>query len=641
MWVFRPAKGPKPSARNTPARLVLDTLEARDCPAITVRLDYQFDASHFFDDPAKRAALQRAVDAIAPRLQDHLAAITPSGVNTWTIHFQNPATGGTETVVNPTVGADEMVLYVMGAALPGNTLGRELAWSYSSAGLSQWNALLKDRGQTGAAAQNPTDFGPWGGVVAFDTDSNWNFGAGLPAGNQFDFLSVAEHELFHVFGFGADNAAFSRWVSAADTFNGPHVVATYGSPAPVVRDDSDGSPDHWLPGTTVNGSVPVMVPVLPIGARQTATSLDFAALQDIGWHVVSQPAQPPAPVPPPTIPPVSPPRVPVSPPSAGNGQPGLSTVPVPVPPAVVGIGAVVNGEPTLEGLSSTGTSLFSVPAATGGNGVTVASADFNGDGVLDWAVGSGPGDRTEVRVLDGRTLAEIADIFPFEASFVGGVNVAAGDLTGDGRAELIVTPDDGGGPRVRAFDPTEGYATVVDFFGIEDDAFRGGARAAVGDVNGDGVADLLVAAGLGGGPRVAVYNGRTMGDGDPRKLFGDIFAADAALRDGVFLAAADFNADGYADVLVGAVGAGNKAVLLNGRDLSRGSVRVFAELESGFVSPRSGVHVAAADVNGDGKPDAVVGSDGNGRVIAYNGRTFSKLFDVAFFPDQIAPISVG
>ena len=44
----------------------------------------------------------------------------------------------------------------------------------------------------------------------------------------------------------------------------------------------------------------------------------------------------------------------------------------------------------------------------------------------------------------------------------------------------------------------------------EDANFRGGARAAVGDVNGDGTPDLLVAAGFGGGPRVAIYNGKTV-----------------------------------------------------------------------------------------------------------------------------------
>jgi hypothetical protein len=248
---------------------------------------------------------------------------------------------------------------------------------------------------------------------------------------------------------------------------------------------------------------------------------------------------------------------------------------------------------------------------------------------------------SDVRVLDGKTFAVLADIQPFEDRFLGGVNVSAGDLTGDGRPEIVVTPDDGGGPRVRVFDPAKGYASVADFFGIEDSAFRGGARSTVGDVNHDGRADLIVAAGLTGGPRVAGYDGRFLGYPVPRKLFPDFFAADPTLRDGVFLSAADVNGDGYAELLVGAVGGGPSAQLLNGRDLSDGRMVVSEQLPSGPLGPRSGAQVALTDINGDGVPDPVVSSDGDGRVIAYDGKTFAKLFDVSFFPGQFVPIAVG
>ncbi|MFO0805476.1 MAG: hypothetical protein U0791_20420 [Gemmataceae bacterium] len=37
---------------------------------------------------------------------------------------------------------------------------------------------------------------------------------------------------------------------------------------------------------------------------------------------------------------------------------------------------------------------------------------------------------------------------PFEPSFTGGVYLATGDLTGDGIPDLVITPDESGGPRV-------------------------------------------------------------------------------------------------------------------------------------------------------------------------------------------------
>src|SRR5690606_15300869 len=149
---------------------------------------------------------------------------------------------------------------------------------------------------------------------------------------------------------------------------------------------------------------------------------------------------------------------------------------------------------------------------------------------------------------DGVTGEELLNVFAFEESFRGGVFVASGDLDDDGFADIIITPDLGGGPRVRVISGRTG-GTVADFFGIEDPNFRGGARAALGDLNGDRVTDLLVAVGFGGGPRVAAFDGaRLFGAVPPGfvppKLFGDLFAFEETLRNGVFAAAGDLDGDG-------------------------------------------------------------------------------------------------
>src|SRR5207247_1796013 len=91
---------------------------------------------------------------------------------------------------------------------------------------------------------------------------------------------------------------------------------------------------------------------------------------------------------------------------------------------------------------------------------------------------------------------------PFEPAFTGGVFVAAGDIDGDGKAEVVISPDQGGGPRVRVFHGGD-LGVMADFLGIDDLNFRGGTRVAVGGVNADGRGGLavnLLANSFGGDP---------------------------------------------------------------------------------------------------------------------------------------------
>src|SRR5436309_983172 len=79
-------------------------------------------------------------------------------------------------------------------------------------------------------------------------------------------------------------------------------------------------------------------------------------------------------------------------------------------------------------------------------------------------------------------------------------------------------------------------------------------------------------AGCGGGPRLAVFGGASLGAGrTPAKLFGDRFVFEQTLRNGVFVAAGDVDGDGFADVVVGGgPGGGPRVFALSGRDLLGG-----------------------------------------------------------------------
>jgi hypothetical protein len=335
------------------------------------------------------------------------------------------------------------------------------------------------------------------------------------------------------------------------------------------------------------------------------------------------------------------------------------TVPPPPPPGPApdlsrefGVGAGAGHDAEARFFNPDGTERFSMnlfPGFTGG--VRVTSADFNGDGVADLVAGTGPGQASAVVVLDGKTKAELFRTAPFEAAFVGGVYVAAGDVNGDGTPDLVVSPDEGGGPRVQVYSGADAkFAKLDDFFGIDDTNFRGGARAAVGDINGDGVGDLVVAAGFGGGPRVAVFNGKTLGGGDRVKLFADFFAFEPALRNGAFVAAGDVDGDGFADLIAGGgPGGGPRVTVYSGERLMGNQQVPVANFFGGNTDNRGGVRVTAKDLDGDALADLVIG-DGTGagsRVTAYAGKTLRSasppptLFSFDAFPGFDGGVYVG
>jgi glucose/arabinose dehydrogenase len=282
-------------------------------------------------------------------------------------------------------------------------------------------------------------------------------------------------------------------------------------------------------------------------------------------------------------------------------------------------------------------------------GVRVAVGDVNGDGVPDYAFGAGPGRGSTVVIIDGATGEVLKRWEAFEPEFTGGVFVALADINGDGRADLIVSPDVGGGPRVQVVRIEDG-AVIANFWGIEDPSFRGGARVAAGDVNGDGWADLIVAAGVGGGPRVAGWDGRQLAAGVFTRLFNDFFAFESSLRNGVYLAVGDLTGDGFGEVIAGSgPGGGPRVTVFSGSALLGNESVAVANFFAGDPLSRGGVRVAVRNLNGDDRADLLVGAgvDAGSRVAVYLGATLSgaetppTAFDSEVLPGFRGGVFVG
>jgi Matrixin len=286
--------------------------------AATVRIDYSTDTTAFFgamnpqgNGAQAKAALDAAAAFYSSILDDTLAAIqTPSpffgtqgGSSTWSWKrsFTDPATGFQNSQNGLVVPVNDYIVYVGARDLPTGELGRggpgAGSWTQVVGGnltsaesstvaqiQAQFKSAVETRGET-------SGFARWGGAIAFDNNTNWHFDSTTtPASNEYDFYSVALHELGHTLGFGS-STEWNNYLSGA-TFVGPQAMDQYFQNGPVPAIGTGNNAGHWAAantGSIVYGGTAsqqsLMSPALPAGIRRRLTNLDAAALVDVGWEI--------------------------------------------------------------------------------------------------------------------------------------------------------------------------------------------------------------------------------------------------------------------------------------------------------------------------------------------------------------------
>jgi hypothetical protein len=241
--------------------------------------------------------------------------------------------------------------------------------------------------------------------------------------------------------------------------------------------------------------------------------------------------------------------------------------------------------------------------------------------VPDIITAPGPGGGPDIRIFDGQTFQQIGEFLAYDYHFNSGVYVAAADFNGDGKADIVTSPDQGGGPDIRIFNgataATGAAPPMIGEFLAYDYHFLGGVRIAVGSVTGTTTPDIITAPGPGGGPDIRVFQGTT------GTLIQEFLAYDYHFNTGVFVAAGDVNGDGKADIITSPdQGGGPDVRVFDGA--TDGLIQEFMAYNSGFMG---GVRIAATDVTGDGKADIITspGISGGPEVEAFQALSSNLL----------------
>ena len=163
-----------------------------------------------------------------------------------------------------------------------------------------------------------------------------------------------------------------------------------------------------------------------------------------------------------------------------------------------------------------------------------------------YATGAGAGGAPQVNVYSSLDNSLITSFLAFESGFSGGVSTAVADVNNDGYSDLICGAGAGGGPRVIVFNGATNFTTVLQDFFAFDPSFRGGVDVAGADFNVDGFADIVVSAGPGGGPEVRVFDANTL------NVLTQFYAYAPSFSGGVTVATGETDGSGFPSLITGA-----------------------------------------------------------------------------------------
>lgn len=306
---------------------------------------------------------------------------------------------------------------------------------------------------------------------------------------------------------------------------------------------------------------------------------------------------PPIPTAPQEVPSAPPSKEPPAPDAGGNVGPNIPYI----------VAAPANdGASEVHVLNAGGTvALKFRPFGRTSRGLSVAAGDIDGDSVVDIAVGLRTGPNREVRVFGTNgVLKGRLNVYPARQG--AGVTLTVGDINGDGRAELLTSPTIGP-PIVSAytFSPSRARYFLLGRIVAFAPQFRGGMALTTGNISGDFSHEVVLAQGSGGQGIVRIFRyDRTRSKFVSVRQF---HPYGKGFQGAISVAVGEVTGDGKADIVT-VTGPGNPSLV-------RVSTPTGTKEREFIVSSRSykgGARVTAVDTTNDGTDEILTSAYGTG-----------------------------
>lgn len=254
----------------------------------------------------------------------------------------------------------------------------------------------------------------------------------------------------------------------------------------------------------------------------------------------------------------------------------------------------------------------------------VASGDIDNDGVSEIIIGSGKGRPPEVKYFEQSGQQLPGSFYAFHPKNYDGVDVAASDINGDGVDEVIISQEARQQAWIKVVEYNHGRNDILAEF-VAYDRFEVGARVSSGDVDKDGLDEVITIAGPGGTSHIRIFdieNGKVK----VKKL--DFFAFHPANRKGFDIASGDVDGDGQDEIIVSQRFDEESWIKVYRFNLQKEILAEFVAFGQGILS---GANISSLDLDEDGKDEIIVGPSSSYRpqVKIFNGRGdfLGTLFD--------------
>lgn len=229
----------------------------------------------------------------------------------------------------------------------------------------------------------------------------------------------------------------------------------------------------------------------------------------------------------------------------------------------------------------------------------------------------------EVRIFNAETLRQERSFKAFDGKFTGGASVAVGDMTGDSVDEIVVGAGPGGGPTVAIY--AKNGSLKKSFFAYAPN-MKGGVNVALADLEGDGTKEILAVPYF-GQAHVQIFNA----DGKREFAPKGFLAYEKIHIGGAHIAAADINNDGKDEIITsaGLNSSGHTRAFSRTGDYIGFDIFPFAATHNG------GATIAAANVNGGSDTELIFGVRSMGKAIVKAYKTTGakdELFETTAFP---------